>query len=216
MKSDLVASEVGRPTCYRCFRPHQLCVCGLVPQFKAHCDVLMLQHPNERGKYYSTAKILQSVISNFVLRRGVAFSAEELGELIGTRQPVVLYPGPAALACEDTVLGSQHVLIVLDGTWSEAGKIYRRSALLEGLPQISFRGLYTSRYEIRRQPKPHCLSSLESLAYALRLTAPRDEQERLGKQYESLLQAFDFMIERQVQYLPRVSKTFKHRRRRRN
>ena len=47
----------GRPTCYRCYRPESHCVCGLVPPFEAHCGLLVLQHPHERRKYYSTARL---------------------------------------------------------------------------------------------------------------------------------------------------------------
>ncbi|MBX7143976.1 MAG: DTW domain-containing protein [Oligoflexia bacterium] len=213
MKRDLVAIAEGRPTCFRCFRPTQLCLCNLVPPFRAHCDVLMLQHPHERGKYYSTAKIIQSVITNFELQRGVAFSAEQVNGFLRGRQPVILYPGPEAAACEDTELGEQHVLIVLDGTWSEAGKVFRRSQLLSTFPRLSFRSAFVSRYEIRRQPKLHCLSSLESLAYALRLTAPRNMRNSPVEQYENLLMAFDLMIERQMRFLPRFSNQARHRKR---
>lgn len=60
----------GRPTCYSCFRPKSHCVCGTVSPIEAHCNLLILQHPNEWRKY-STAKLVTKTIVNARTLRGV-------------------------------------------------------------------------------------------------------------------------------------------------
>ena len=133
----------GRPTCYGCFRPTTHCVCRLIEPFKAHSNILILQHPHERKKYYSTAKLVLGAVTNSKLLRGIAFQEQILREAIGDKTPYLLFPGEAALDCEQVVLDESHTIIVIDGTWSEAGKILRRNPLLTQFPSLSFKRGYS-------------------------------------------------------------------------
>lgn len=84
-------------------------------------------------------------------------------------------------------------LIVLDGTWSKAKRIFFENPWLHSLPHYRLPTLQESRYgRLRREPKPGFLSTVESIVYALQLLEP----ETHG--LESLLGVFDSMIKDQM------------------
>ena len=180
----------------------------------AHCGLLILQHPHERRKYYSTARLLARAVIGAKILRGVAFRPGEIEEALSGNQAFLLFPSSSSLACESVPLSPRATVIVLDGTWSEAGKIYHRNPFLQSLPTISFSQPLRSNYRIRKQPKEHCLSTIESVAHMLRLNALGQGQEELAARYQALLAGFDAMVERQLQHFPRFTGVANDRRRR--
>ncbi|KAH7546696.1 uncharacterized protein LOC107432025 [Ziziphus jujuba] len=80
-------------------------------------------------------------------------------------------------------------LIVLDGTWSKAKKMYAENPWLKFLPHLKLELDKVSLYgEVRIQPKAGCLSTLESIVYALR--AVGDNVEGL----DNLLDVLESMV----------------------
>lgn len=192
-----------RPTCFSCFRPQTHCVCNLVEPFEAHTNLLLLQHPNERWKYYSTAKLVARAIKNSRLVRGVSFPEPELAALVNKPQTYLLYPRPGAIDCSTICLDSSSTVVVLDGTWDEAAKILFRNPLLKSLPCLSFATSLESSYRIRKQPKRGCLSTVESISYLLKFNAEAFGNHRFAAYYDSLLYGFARMVEQQLQYIKR-------------
>jgi DTW domain-containing protein YfiP len=59
-------------------------------------------------------------------------------------------------------------IVVLDGTWSQAKTLWWRNPWLLKCARVSLNGLEPSIYgKLRKQPKRHCLSTLEAVADAL-------------------------------------------------
>lgn len=193
---------LGRPTCFDCFRPHSHCVCNFIPPFAAHCNTLILQHPHERKKYYSTVKLLSKAVTNLTLLRGLEFDATALENKLHGQKPYLLYPSADAIDCTDVTLDSGNTVIVIDGTWREAQKIIFRNRFLTALPCLSFKSPITSKYRIRKQPKAGYLSTLESLGYLLKLNAQSSGNELLAAKYDSLFEGFHRMIDQQLNYWP--------------
>jgi len=198
----------ARPTCYKCFRPITHCVCSLVPAFEAHSNILILQHPNERKKYYSTVKILLSSVKNTKLVRGIYFDQEHLETILAKQNVYLLFPSPQAQDCENVILDSNTTVIAIDGTWSEAKKIIIRNPILETFHHISFSKPILSNYRIRKQPKQNYLSTLESVAHLLKLNASKAKLLEQCNYYDTLLQGFDKMVDQQINYFPARSWSF--------
>ncbi len=59
------------------------------------------------------------------------------------------------------------ILVVLDGTWDEAKKIYAWSPPLKSMPKLTLDIDAKSQYVVKTQPNDKCLSTVESVAYAL-------------------------------------------------
>lgn len=88
-------------------------------------------------------------------------------------------------------------LILIDGTWSKATRVYHEHGWLHNLPQYRLPlGKRTSRYRnLRKEPKKEYLSTLESGAWALQLIEPA-----LVDDIEGVLDSFGEMIKRQAEY----------------
>ena len=74
---------------------------------------------------------------------------------------------------------TKHLLIVVDGTWTETKRMVRDSPiLLEICQQVQFTSEASSLYDaVRQEPDGHCLSTLEACAKALSLLEPTTAQE---------------------------------------
>jgi DTW domain-containing protein YfiP len=191
----------GRATCYTCLRPHAHCVCGFITPFAAHTNLLLLQHPNEWRKYYSTAKLVRQAITNASLMRGVTFSEKSLQSTMNPYETYMLYPGAQAADCEEVELSDRHLVIVIDGTWDEAQKIVYRNPILHNIRRISFNRAFTSTYRIRKPPKVGYLSTVESVAHLLTLNAVRSGKAHMIPTYQGLFTLFDEMISRQLAHM---------------
>ncbi len=142
-------------------------------------------------------------------------------------QPLLMFPGKGAVPLEQALLdGStahpesvqaplraadgigrcsgdgnddkRRVLIVLDGTWQQAKKLWRRHRLaLAAAQRVVIVGCGTSRFAAirRREPALGCVSTLEALSIALGIM----EGSTVA---ETLLAAFDAMVLAQSRFVP--------------
>jgi DTW domain-containing protein YfiP len=90
-----------------------------------------------------------------------------------------------------------HHLIVLDGTWSKAKRMYIENPWLHDLPHYKLLVASPSLYgAVRKEPKPECISTLESIVYALKVLEPD-----IADGLDGLLAVFDSMIEDQRHFM---------------
>lgn len=202
---DQLGFPIARECCFKCFRPSSHCLCDQIETFKAHTNFLILQHPHEKRKYYSTAKLVLKSISNSEMLRGIEFDPAFLQQKLSAGNFYLLYPGADSIDCQSLTLSSQDTIVVLDGTWSEAGKILHRNPILHSLPKVSFTNEFKSQYRIRKQPKAKYLSTIESIAYLLKLSVSQDStssRKEYLKKYDQLFEVFSAMVEKQLAYFP--------------
>jgi len=84
--------------------------------------------------------------------------------------------------------GRKYLLVIVDGTWTQAKRMVRYSPILmDKCQQVQFtstdastRSIYDS---IRKQPDSHCLSSLESCALTLKLLEPENGDVKEATSY---------------------------------
>ena len=169
---------------------------------EAHCNILILQHPNEYRKYYSTAKLVLKGITNARLLRGIEFDAAVLRQTLAGQSPYLLFPTKDATDCEEIILNANHTIIAIDGTWDEARKIVHRNPALRDFPCLTFKRALRSNYRIRKQPQAHCLSTIESIAHLLKLNALACAGSAKSNSYDSLLVGFTKMVEQQLKSIP--------------
>ncbi|WP_299728371.1 tRNA-uridine aminocarboxypropyltransferase [uncultured Endozoicomonas sp.] len=183
-----------RPTCPRCTRPLNQCFCQSLREETACMDLVILQHPTETRHPLNTARILELGIKNCSIFIGENFEDNaELQAALKGRKTYLLFPGDDAITSEEALeQGKPEVLIVLDGTWRKARKIYFTNLWLQALPCIALKDLPASNYRIRKAPGKESLSTLEATVALLR-EAGNDSQA-----HEPLLNAFDQMINQQI------------------
>ena len=77
------------------------------------------------------------------------------------------------------------MLIVLDGTWNEARKMYSWSPPLQKLPKMRLDLNLKSQFVVKTQPNDKCLSTVECVGHALALL--EEKQDILEKLTKPLL-----------------------------
>lgn len=188
--SVIVAEERGRPFCYRCHKPRITCICALVEKVDNRTPVWILQHPRERFHPIGTARIARLGLADVHVD---VRHRDRHGPPAGfPKGAALLYPKKGARPLGDVSREPPKALVVLDGTWAHARTLFRDNPWLHDLPRFDLQPPEPSRYRIRREPAPQCVSTIESLVYALRQLEP----ETAG--LDGLLRAFDGMIDEQI------------------
>lgn len=195
-----LVEPAARPRCWTCFKPETFCVCGRVPRVENRTAITILQHPRERFHAIGTARIArlgllrsQLLIPRSPVTRSLAVPVDPAP---GTG---VLFPGEGSVDLADVDPAARPTgLVVLDGTWGQAGKLFRANEWLMELPRYRLDPEAPTRYRIRRAPRRSYISTIEAIVAALKIVEP----ETPG--LDGLLAAFDEMIDTQAAYSHRV------------
>jgi len=154
----------------------------------------------------NTARIAERALPNSELHVGVEF-AESRGVRKAISNPlapaILLYPAPGARDLAKEPPPGPVTLVVIDGTWWQAQKLFKKNPFLAGLPCYSLEPEVPSRYRIRREPAAHCVSTIEALTLALGVLEgpPAEGAEAPGDRgVAALLQPFEAMVEHQLRY----------------
>lgn len=161
-----------RETCYQCWRPTTCCLCPSRPPMETRTRIVLLMHPMEfRHQKCTTGRLTCLNLANSEIIPGVSFDDNaRVRSLIDDpmNYPVLLYPGEGAMSAAGdgfpgSALGARRLVVFLiDATWSCARKIVRKSPSLLRLPLLRIEPRTPSRFTIKRQPAPWCLSTLEA------------------------------------------------------
>jgi DTW domain-containing protein YfiP len=153
---------------------------------KPRTRVVILQHPREGRVAIGTARMAHLALQGSELHEGIAFA--ELEDLVADPHAAVLFPGPTVAP-----LGTPpRTLVVVDGTWPQARQMIRRNPMLRRMRRLGLSPASPGAYRIRREPAPECLSTIEAVAAAL------GELEGDPQRFAALLDAFTFMVDRQL------------------
>lgn len=186
----------------------RVCYCAAVEPIDTRTRVVILQHPRESDVPINTARIAELALSNATLHVGLDF-ARDAALRVALSDPaapaVLLYPSDDAKGLAREAPAGPVTLVVIDGTWWQASKLFKLNPLLQALPRYGLSPSAESRYRIRREPAAHCLSTIEALEAALSLL-----EERPGG-FPELLKPFDTMVETQLDFVNREHRP-RHRR----
>ena len=199
--------------CYRCYWPARHCWCGSITPMPTRTKFVFLMHPYEAKRVKAnTGRLTHLCLRDSELHLGICFDAHEAVQaLINDPRnfPVLLYPGresidlstvtqsdPQLSILRGQVESRRLVVFLLDATWRLVRPMFRLSLSLQRLPRIMFSGAPPSRYIIKRQPEPGCLSTLEA-THELLLALDRSGLEAYT-QPTQLLDLFQRMQEFQI------------------
>ena len=146
-----------------------------------------------------TARILSLSLSNSVTFVGEDFSDHNvLNELLAEQdvEHVILYPSDSSIEVKEAVSANKRTrIILLDGTWKKAFKIWQVSKNLQGLKTVHLPKDLKGNYRIRKAPSENSLSTVEAGYHLLNQLEPQNDSN-------SLLVAFDKMIQFQIDQMP--------------
>lgn len=158
--------------CYRCFWPQPQCWCGSITPMPTRTKFVFLMHPYEFKRVKAaTGRLTHLCLADSEIHVGIGFDRHDAVQaLLHDPQnfPVLLYPTRDARDLSKGELpaadfaGRRLVVFLLDATWRQVRHMWRESTTLQALPRIMFSDAAPSRYVIKRQPEPGCLSTLEA------------------------------------------------------
>ncbi|MDB6166953.1 MAG: hypothetical protein JWQ83_2093 [Lacunisphaera sp.] len=199
--------------CYKCFWPESLCWCGSITPMRTRTKFVILMHPHEFKRIKAnTGRLTHLCLADSELHIAEHFDGHEAVQALiddPGNFPVLLYPGREALDLSSVSKGNSQlstlntqlesrrlVVFLLDATWRLVRPMLRLSPNLQRLPRIMFSNAAPSRYLIKRQPEPGCLSTLEA-THELLLALDRSGLDRYTDP-EQLLDLFRRMQEVQI------------------
>jgi len=148
--------------CPRCLLQFEICVCGVLPVVHARTELILVRHITERLLTSNTGRFAALALPN---SRLLEYGG---GEPFDTAP--LTAPGTALLYCSGPPRPLSFVperLIVLDGSFRQARRMYKRVAALRDLPELSLPAPSVTPTRLRRPPQPEGMSTIEAVAAAL-------------------------------------------------
>lgn len=176
-----LARGSGAGRCPRCRLIESHCLCNLRPQVTARSGVCLIMGDIEALKPSNTGWLVADVVPD-TFAFGWSRTAVDPGLLKVLSdpqwQPYLVFPGefsvPERVVSEVVppvpgARGRRPLFVLLDGTWSEARKMFRKSPYLDALPVLSLNPGQASNYRLRRSSRDDhfCTSEVAALCLAL-------------------------------------------------
>jgi DTW domain-containing protein YfiP len=191
----------SRAFCPECEFLKSRCLCETLKNIHNNVHLIVLQHPSESKHPLNTVRIMKKSFQNITVIVGEDFTAHApLNDILNnpSNRCSLLYPAPEAklLSREGVIHQPPTHLILLDGTWRKAKKIFLSSKNLQELPAFSFITEEISDYRIRKSSVENSFSTLEASTFALQILEPKLDTT-------AALAAFKQMIDFQIKKMGR-------------
>ncbi|MGJ8691121.1 MAG: tRNA-uridine aminocarboxypropyltransferase [Thalassotalea sp.] len=181
--------------CQQCLVAQENCICQFEQTSSSSVGFVLLMNDGEVLKPSNTGKLIANVIPNtyaFIWQR-TEVDKDFLALLNNPKwQPMVIFPKeyaePEQTIFEDDIPlteGKKPLFIMLDGSWREARRMYRKSSYLHHLPMVSFASDFDfgdemkSRYQLREAAKTGHLATAEVAARVLTLVGEHQTANHL-------------------------------------
>lgn len=156
--------------CQRCLLPQQHCLCATIHPQQANSRFCLIMSASEPLKPSNTGRLIADILPN---TQAFLWSRTEVDQGLldainhPSCQPYVVFPACYAAADRPVfsslpAAGKAPLFIMLDGTWSQARKMFRKSPYLNQLPLFSLNVLAASGYQLREASRieQHCTAEV--------------------------------------------------------
>ena len=155
--------------CIGCCLQLRVCICNAVPVIETRTRVVIVRHAAERAKASNTARLAALALTRCEVHDWGAlapgrYPAAEAADLGGPRA-ALLYPHGGAPWRGEPL----DTLVVLDGSWTQVRRMWRRMSMLRALPFVALPARATRGRPLRRSPDAQRVSTIEAIAAALAL-----------------------------------------------
>ncbi|HTE05277.1 MAG TPA: tRNA-uridine aminocarboxypropyltransferase [Planctomycetota bacterium] len=179
--------------CAGCRLPPTHCVCAWRPTVPARSGFCLLMHDIEPLKPSNTGWLVADIVPG---TEAFPWTRTEIDPrvpaLLGDPgwQPYVVFPASYAPSRAVTEVapatGRRPLFVLLDATWPEARRMFRRSPYLDALPVLGLHTGQLSRYRLRQAPREGQLCTAEVAALCLALAG----EERAARALDAWLDVF--------------------------
>jgi DTW domain-containing protein YfiP len=155
----------GHARCPRCLFQERVCLCAAIPTVATRTRIVIVRHHLERWRSSNSGRLAHFALPNSeIVEHGGELGTAVLPALDGAW---LLFPeGEARVRAPEP---PPRQLVVLDATWSQARRMYRKLAPLRGLPILRLPDGAMPAARLRESPAPGRVSTIEAIARALRL-----------------------------------------------
>jgi len=160
MRSTTPRDLIGH--CPRCLLHWEICVCSMIPRVEARTEIVLIRHITEQLMTSNTGRFAALALPRARILDyggGEAFDARPLRA-----------PGTALLYCSGPVRPLPFLpvrLIVLDGSFRQARRMYKRVPELRDLPEFSLPAPRVTPTRLRQPTRAEGMSTIEAIAAAL-------------------------------------------------
>ncbi len=187
--------------------PSSSCICKHINHIQTKTRFIILMHPKEYKKEKNgTGRMTNLQLENSEIIVGVDFTNNKrVNEILNNEKnsSFLLYPGEDSFNLSVkksseiiSFMGDNPHIFILDGTWPCARKMLKLSKNLQKLKRVSFDNKIKSKFTIKQQPAPLCLSTIESVYTVLNLLNQSNLEQCDTK---SFLLPFEKMIAHQIE-----------------
>ena len=168
------------PRCASCRLLPSHCICDLRPNLPVRAGVCLLMADIEPLKPSNTGWLVADVVADTFAFGWARTSVDPALLLLLADpqwQPYLVFPGEFVAAervvtdvqAPDASSGKRPLFVLLDATWPEARKMFRKSPYLDKLPVLNLQSDQLSSYKLRRSQRDEhfCTSEVAALCLAL-------------------------------------------------
>jgi len=188
--------------CENCRIALKHCICQYKPKCHSKATFLLLMWDDEVLKPSNTGRLIADLITDthaFIWKRTEV--DETLLSLINdpTYQPFVVFPADYANEHQQVIHqvadikppAKQPLFILLDGSWREAKKMFRKSPYLEKFPVLSINlDTQNERYRLRKANGDDRLATAEVAAHVLRSFGEEENGDLLDLWFDTFSQQY--------------------------
>ncbi len=174
--------------CKLCMLVKRLCICAERVASETQAAFLLVMYDDEVLKPSNTGRLIADKVEDtyaYIWSR-TAPNPKMLALIADEQwQPFVVFPAqyaqPERVVNQPVVVeGKRPLFILIDGTWQEAKKIFRKSTWLANFPVLSISPTALSQYQVREAKGKDQLATAEVAAMVLALAQEQDAAEGLN------------------------------------
>lgn len=163
--------------CDKCQLARSACICAFRCELSCDLDLVLLLHHDEIFKPTNSGRLIADLLpaNTYAFEWSRTEPAPALLHLLEdpARYPVLVFPGGGGRLVhrERPVLpeGRRLTLVMLDGTWKQAGKMARASPWLAHLPLMALADPEPGTYAVRQAIREGQLATAEAAAELLKI-----------------------------------------------
>jgi DTW domain-containing protein YfiP len=176
--------------CPVCFLHRARCICEVIPCLNLKTRVVLIVHAKELKRTTNTGRLaVQALKNSELLVRGQGRERLDLSGLNrADYQSLFLFPDVGSHELTVDLIRSftkPIQLIVPDGNWRQASKVYGRHPELSAIPRVKTTRPDDSQFHLRRESTREGMSTLQAIGMALSII----EGETASGPLEALYQA---------------------------
>jgi DTW domain-containing protein YfiP len=164
-----------------------------MPRIEIATKISLVIHHRELSRSSNTGLLALRALTNSELRvRGEERSAMDLNDLLTPHyRALFLFPAKNALELDRELIAQDSrpiQLIVPDGTWRQASKVYDRQPELKPVQRVKISSPQKAPFALRRQHRPEGMATLQAIAQALGVIEGDHIRDQLLKLYFTKLE----------------------------